>query len=262
MISNLNISDTVEICIVDKDNVKQYYKTKIEDISLDNIFYTMVPTSSSGRPVLFNKGQIYDMYLRKGDGISMWRIKYITSTKDANRISCQFQAVSEPVVTQRREFFRQPVSLNINFILLTENPEEGVEERMLPGHSLEDLFLQGRELKDIYTLALSQGLTYEKFDGRMVDISGGGCAFVSNALISLQSKVLMSFTFRSKKFEFEGLILDRYKFTNNRTSWDYRYRVQWVNARSRVIDDLISLVFAEQREMLINNGTLSGDRFV
>lgn len=262
MISTLNISDTVEICVLDKDHVKQYFRTKVEDIGSDNIFYTMVPTSSTGRPVLFGKGQIYEMYLRKGDGISMWYVKYITSTKEDNRISCQFQAVKGPVVTQRREFFRQPVSINIDFILLTENPEEGVESRKLPETGLEELFLQGRELKDIFTIALSQGLTYEKYDGRMVDISGGGCAFASNALIAVKSKILIAFTFRGKKFEFEALVLDRTKFTNNRTRWDYRYRVQWLNTRSRVVDDLVTLVFAEQREMMINNGTIAGNRFM
>ena len=262
MISALKISDTVEICVPDKDNEKRYFRTKIEDISLDDIFYTMVPTSSDGRLVMFSKGATYDMFLHRGDGVMMWKIKYVTTTREDNRLSCQFQAVSGPEVTQRREFYRQPVSIDSKFIVLEEKEESGVQLNITPGLSLEKMFLEGKKLNEIYTALISQDHALETYDGRIIDISGGGCAFVSNTLVGLQSKLLLSFTFRGTKFEIEGLVLDRMKFTNNRTNWDYRYRIQWINFKSRDADGLIRLVFAEQREMLINNGTLSGDRFV
>lgn len=220
MISNLNILDTVEICITDKQNEKHYYKTKIQDIGLDNTFFTMIPSSEVGRPVIFFKEQSYELYAKSDEGILVWKIKYLGIEKVENIQACKFQAISLPELTQRREFFRQPVSVDLK------------------------LFITKSESDIDPTL---------QYEGRIIDLSGGGCAFMCNAQILLHSEVLIRFVFREKEFEFSGEILDRIDFKETKANWDYKYRVKWVNAQDRIIDNLIKLVFEQQREMLNNN---------
>lgn len=243
MISSLRISDTVEICVTDKDSVKHAYKTKIEDISLNNIFYTMAPTDENGRIVAFAKGHKYDMYLQRAEGITMWTVEFLSSEKLENRVSCQFRAVNNPIVTQRREFFRQPVRLDFDFQMVSTEIGENETETLV------------RQLIKEISFATV-------YNGRMIDLSGGGCAFNADLFMPLQGKIKMRFNFRGKDFEFEATILDRVRMSDTGARWDYRYRAKFENTKERVVDNLIRLVFEEQRESLINNGTLGGDRFV
>ena len=229
MISNLNILDSVEICVTDRELKKHYYKTKIQDIISDNTFFTMIPSSETGRPVMFFKDQPYELYAKGTEGIMLWIINYLGTEKLDNLSACKFQAIAGPQTTQRREFFRQPVSVDLKFYITKS--EAGVD-------------------------------TVLERSGRIVDLSGGGCAFMCNDQILLRSKLLVQFSFRDSDFKFDCEILDRINFTQTRANWDYKYRVKWVDAQEKTIDQLIRLVYAQQREMLINSGSRGGDRFV
>lgn len=229
MISSLNVLDTVEICVTSVDLRKSYYRTKIQDIGLNNTIYTMVPTSESGRPVLFFKDQTYELYAKNKNGIVAWKINYLGTEDVDNFPACKFQAIKGPEVTQRREYYRQPVSVPLEFFI-TQSGED-IDPNLL-------------------------------YTGQIVDLSGGGCAFMSDANISLQSKILAKFDYRGTHFEFVGVILGRIDFKESRSDWDYKYRVSWINAKERVIDLLIKLVFDHQREMLAASGLRGGDRFV
>ncbi len=228
MISNLNILDSVEICITDKELQKHYYKTKIQDIGFDNIFFTMIPSASTGRPVIFFKEQTYELYAKADDGILVWTIKYLGIENIENLKACKFQAIFGPEVTQRREFFRQPVSINLNYHVVESDSDINA--------------------------------TLEQ-EGRIIDLSGGGCAFMTDQQISLHSKLLIEFVFREGNFEFMGEVLDRIDYKYTRANWNYKYRIKWINTRDRVIDNLVKLVFEQQREMLNNNNIRNGNRF-
>ncbi len=219
MISELNISDTVEICITDKNEEKHYYRTKIEDIDLDNIFYTMVPTSEEGRPVAFFKGKEYDLCLKKEEGIWIWKVMYLGYDKQENHLSCKFKAVSLPRTTQRRDFYR----LNITMpILVKKIGDEG-------------------EPSD------------EECIGLFLDISGGGCAFISNNVLKLKEKILCNFEFRKNRFSFNGTILDKMNIKCINKNYDYKYRVKWENVNPKEEELLAKLVFIHQRELLTKN---------
>lgn len=229
MISDLNILDTVEICITDKDLRKHYYKTKIQDISLNNTFFTMIPTSTTGRPVMFFKNQPYELFAKSKDGILLWTINFLGMEKIDNIPACKFQAQSKPQFTQRREFFRQPVSIDSIFYIPDNNTKENSEDNNI------------KNVKDDSTI---------KHYGRIIDLSGGGCAFMCNDQLILRSKIFTTFSFRGKDFEFNCEILDRIDYTNTRSDWSYKYRIKWIDPKEKVIDNLIKLVFDQQREML------------
>ncbi|MBN7773795.1 flagellar brake protein [Clostridium aminobutyricum] len=217
MISSLHISDTVELCITDKMLQKSFYKTKIQDINLNNVFYTMVPTSETGRPVLFFKDQTYELYHKGSEGILLWRIVYLGSEKTDNIITLQFQAISGPEKTQRREYFRQPVSIPAEFDMTDE------------------------EAKASQKTALS---------GRIIDLSGGGCSMMSSTELKLQSGARIRFAFRGVTFEFDAIVLDRIDYTQTKSEWDYKYRMCWIDFIQGSRDHLVRLVFDQQREFL------------
>lgn len=237
MISDLNILDTVELCVTDKELQKHYYRTKIQDIALNNTFFTMIPTSGTGRPVMFFKNQPYELFAKSKDGILLWTINYLGMDKIDNIPACKFQALSKPQFTQRREFFRQPVSVDSTFYITESDTKEDTDNNS----------------KDNTTLEHS---------GRIIDLSGGGCAFMCNDQLTLRSKILTTFSFRGKDFKFDCEILDRIDFTETRSDWNYKYRVQWIDPEEKIIDNLIKLVFDQQREILNINATKNDSRFV
>lgn len=229
MIATLNIFDSVEICVTDKYLQKNYYRTKIQDLGLNNIFYTMIPSSTSGRPVMFFKDQVYELYAKSAEGIILWEINYLGIEKIDGMSACKFKAIKGPIITQRREFFRQPVSVDVEFqITKSSTPFE---------------------LTDLYS-------------GRIIDLSGGGCAFMCSHQISLHSTIVMNFSFRKTLFQFTGEVLDRSDFTNTRADWNYKYRVRWIETSEKAVDVLVKLVFEHQKELLAAAGYRMGDRFM
>ncbi|QAT41978.1 flagellar brake protein [Aminipila luticellarii] len=219
MISQLNILDTVEICVTDKNMQKHYYKTKIQDIDSEDTFSTMLPTSETGRPVLFFKDQPYELYAKTQGGIVLWVIRYICTERIDNLRSCKFQVLSGPQCTQRREFFRQPVNVASTFHLIKD----------------------GANMDQV------------QHEGKILDLSGGGCSFMCDDSLTLHALLFFQFTFRETVFEFHCEILDRIDYTESRAAWNYKYRVKWIQPDPKEVENLIKLVFAQQREMILSN---------
>lgn len=231
MISILNVSDTVEICVTDKMMNHHFYKTKIQDINLDDEFHTMVPSSSTGRPVIFFKDTVYELYAKFDDGVIVWRIKYLGTERLDNIPSCKFKVIDGPEITQRREYFRQAVSAELEFTVIDEyDPHPSIGS--------------------------------EAYHGRVVDLSGGGCAFMSNDDFMMHSRLSLRFSFRGEDFEFWGDILDRIDYIRTRADWRYKYRIRWVSPPAKAIDKLVKLIFEQQKEYIkeINGHNLISEK--
>ena len=69
----------------------------------------------------------------------------------------------------------------------------------------------------------------------------------------LHQRILASFDFRERHFEFEGIILDRINVKAVNKIFEYKYRVRWEEVNPKELDALISLVYVHQREMLLKN---------
>lgn len=229
MISLLNISDTVEICVTDKLLNKHFFKTKILDMGDNDTFSTMVPSSETGRPVLFFKDVPYELFAKFEEGIIVWNINYIGSDHSEGILACNFQAVSGPEITQRREYFRQPVSVDCNFLKQKSLDKNGEED-----------------FTDIS----------EEFQGHINDLSGGGCAFLSNEFLQVGSKIDMYFNFRDHPLQFSANILDRTEFIKSRSKYEFKYRVSWDDPKARAVDTLVQLVFEQQRDIIAKNKSI------
>ena len=230
MISLLNISDTVEICITDKLLNKHFYKTKILDLfddDDDDFLVTMVPTSESGVPIIFFKGTPYKLYAKFNEGIIVWQIEYIEAQRNEGMLECVFKVSSTPEITQRREYFRQPVAIPYTFVKFT-NPED---EMPMPE-------------------------SHDEFNGQIMDISGGGCAFYANEFLNIGSIIDGSFIFKDAPFHFFAHVLDRTAFIKSRSKYEFKYRVTWVNPPSRDIDLLVRLVFEQQRDSIAKDKSM------
>ncbi|MGP1569618.1 MAG: flagellar brake protein [Eubacteriales bacterium] len=222
MISLLNISDSVEICITDKFLNKHFYKTKIADLFDDDTadyIVTMVPTSDSGTPIIFFKDVPYQLYAKFEEGIIVWQISYFEARRNGGLLECVFKVASTPEITQRREYFRQAVAIPYTFKKFS-NPEN---------------------------LSFDPA-TSEEYEGHIIDISGGGCAFFANEFLNIGSIVDGSFMFKTTAFRFFAHVLDRAEFSRASSKYEFKYRVNWVNPPNRDIDVLVRLVFEQQRD--------------
>lgn len=226
MISLLNISDTVEICITDKLLNKHFYKTKIVDLfddENDDYLATMVPTSDSGVPIIFFKDTPYKLYAKFDAGIIVWQIDYLSTRRNGGLLQCVFRVSSLPEITQRREYFRQPVAVPLKFYKFQgESPSSEFDDTA-------------------------------EFDGNIIDISGGGCAFYANEFLNVGSVIETSFTFKETPFTFFAHVLDRVNFLKTHSKYEFSYRVSWVNPSTRDIDILVRLVFEQQRDNIAKN---------
>lgn len=222
MVSLLNISDTVEICVTDKFLNKHFYKTKITDLfdqGEDDFIVTMVPTSDSGTPIIFFKEVPYQVYAKFEEGIIVWKIFYIEARRAGGLLECVFKVSSTPEITQRREYFRQPVAVPYTFTKFS-TPEDSA----------------------------FNPATSDEYKGHIIDISGGGCAFYANEYLNIGNIVEGSFIFKDRPFIFFAHVLDREKLSLANSDYEFKYRVNWVNPSIRDIDVLIRLLFEQQRD--------------
>ena len=74
-----------------------------------------------------------------------------------------------------------------------------------------------------------------------------------NDSLTLHALLFFQFTFRETVFEFHCEILDRIDYTESRAAWNYKYRVKWIQPDPKEVENLIKLVFAQQREMILSN---------
>lgn len=236
MISLLNISDTVEICITDKMLNNHFYKTKIVDLfedDGDDIVVTMLPSSERGIPVAFFKDTPYKLYAKFDDGIIVWQIQYLGTDREDSLIECVFKIISTPEVTQRREYFRQPVAMAIDF------------------HKIDKITGAAEDANE-YT----NPDAIEENTGQIMDMSGGGCAFFSNDFITLGTILESYFMFKERPFKFKAQVLDRTDFIKAKSKYKYKYRVSWMDAKDREVDALIRLLFEQQRDLIAKNKSI------
>lgn len=216
MLSDLKPLDVVEVCITDKYQTKHYFKTKVENVLNKDTLYVLVPTNAAGRPVLFFGGITYSLYINSDKGILSWDILYVGTEMLGKVKVLKFRAISGPKTTQRREYFRQQISIDFTGEILDFSDEK----------------------------------KETAFKGRLLDLSGGGCSFMADPKLPPMTKVSVAFDFRDRNFDFTANVISAEDVSHISSAWYYRYRCQWFDPNPDSIETLIKLVFQEQRNSM------------
>lgn len=215
MTTDLEILDNVEICIINNiDDTKTYYKTTIIDKYDNNIFYTGYINNLNGTMLSSNNNSIsYKLYSKTNKGIFCWEILYLGNKKLDTIYTSEFQVISNPSKVQKREFYRHPLYLPIRFYINDANYLNKTNE--------------------------------DSLTGTMINISGGGCAFVSQYKMELNSLINIDFKYKNSVYNLVGRTLNINKLPGPTV---YEYRMQWENNNIKIIDDIIKLLFTIQRD--------------
>ena len=143
---------------------------------------------------------------------------------DSREIALRLTGDSSKV--QRRSFYRHSCNLAMQYTIID--------------------FEEGDELAEIFHAA---GMT-EKFEGTMLDISGGGLRFEADKNHDLANHVECHFKLGKVQMTIRGEVLEK---TSNQDG-GYQYRVSFINSLVSAVDreKIISYIFKKKREQAKN----------
>jgi len=128
------------------------YNTRIEDIIVNEKLYLAVPTDDHGTHIPLVSGTPMDVDVLTSQGRFKFRAKVAGKRIEGNIAMLEINYPQKLIPEQLREFFRVPVRLKIKIFKYYEDVPDA-----------------------------NMKIPFKSFDANLIDISGGGGRFISNA---------------------------------------------------------------------------------
>lgn len=216
-----------------KNALPKIYKSQVLDIKLDGNLEIAMP-SEGGKLVLLPLGvrMEYTFYSRGG----MYRAigQVVERYKSENVYMLEIELKTQLEKYQRREFFRYPCLLDINYYVLTE--EEAKAE------SGESLFVQIRE---------SEESIERERAARAVDLSGGGIRFHTNIELESGQSALFEIHLENESLDKQYYIIGNIISCIKKSGPDGRYyetRAKFMIQDDSIREEIIRFIFEEERK--------------
>jgi len=225
VILNLKEEDSVEIFASKNGIHKTVFRTKIVVIKSQDTVLTM--------PVLIGDGYTCKMQLKTERGLTIWDVVFEGKEIWGKLALSKFRIKEKGRSIQRRENFRLPVSLPMEFYYHTRKKKiDLIEEEEIQQEEIQQEEIQQESPKD----------------GLIVDISGGGCAFMTDEKIESGKIIEIEFLFRDIFIEFSASIIDSSEMRVKGVRYNYKYRAKWLAPENIMNEQLVQLIFQQQRE--------------
>lgn len=224
----VSIGDKIELSRF-SNNDSQTKKTKIYSSQvLDFIEYDkacIAMPMEGGRIIPLGVGDKYQLCFYCKQGLYQCRAVIIERYRKDNIYMLVIQLASELEKFQRRQFYRLEYVYEILICKLFESELDKKKEEI-----------------DITPNRL--------LDAMMLDLSGGGCRFISNDLFEKESKVMLRFALPLTKgmrmFEILGKITYSGEQINRRKS--YEHRVEFTEVLEEDREHIVRFIFEEERK--------------
>ena len=207
------IGDKIEIETPDfmaAESKRKYLISQIMDIASDSIYFIATPIVNNVLAPIPVGETIKVKYAKKDAGVYIFNAK-VLGRKNVDNISyMKIEKVGQISKTQRRNFFRLEVLLNV-LIRIKNNLND-----------------------EIKTVA-----AFTK------DLSGGGVRLISKESLVLESMVTLIIDTKKEPIEVEGKVVRCVPFNNN----DFDVGIIFEDIDEAVRTRIISFIFEEQRKM-------------
>lgn len=211
----------------DIEGEKKYYITKVYDVNDDGTVEIIMPIEKT-KLIVLSEGEEYDLYFYAGKGIYACRGRVVERRKDDNIAVAVLEPITDLKKHQRREYYRYTCVVEMSTRQLPDWEEKDFME-----HNRLDILAECKEKSTI------------------VDISGGGIRFVSDAdyepgkLVNCIFMIGLKGIVRTHKHVMR--ILSATPVPNNPVSKEYRGQFIYIENGER--EEIISFIFEEERKI-------------
>lgn len=214
-----------EIADGEGNSKKRKYDSRIMDVLDEDNIEILMPMVQTKLVLLPLNGQ-YDIHFATGKGFFQCRGKVVERYRNGNVYLLQIELISGLERYQRREFFRYNCTLDMETRLLNEFENNCVENE------------KEFEFEELPTQ-----------HSTILDISGGGIRFVSNADYPVSTNLLCSFKLGNEPYgrDFNLICKILYKKAVENQRDTFEYRLIFVNINNKEREEIIRIIFQEER---------------
>lgn len=229
-----------------------YYKSIIQEVE-DGKIAIGVPMKGQNQLMMREK-KTYDLRMAVGDALYSFSCRVIGRRRSGNVSLFVLEWPDEIKRSQRRQFFRLPVSMDAHYWLLEKGSkgEESAGEELPEG-------VEGEEELKTPEVNLRQPLNKlvdslgDPGKGLVVDISGGGLALVINRFIPEGSLLALRIFLQSKETKkvmmLKARVVRTFALDKESTGLKrYRLGTEFEDISEKVRDELINFIFLLSRE--------------
>ncbi len=219
------------------ENMDKKYVSSLHEILSDGTLVLTNPTIRA-RLVPLHRGERYDGYFFLGKKIYMARFTVEKPFTEGNVRVVRARLTSDLEKYERRQFFRFETTMDIRYLLLTaaNTPE----------------FKEAVKKNDLLRM---QGFK----DGTTLDISGGGIRYYSKETLPENGMVVVHMAVevdgQKKNYVFLGKVLYTERHRDKRDI--YIHRMQFVDFKQDVREELVQYIFKCQRDRLKKQNSLN-----
>lgn len=221
-----NKLDLVSMTMSTQLSDTKVYKSQILDMTDGQHFQISSPIDGY-KVLLLPVGGRYEATIYSGQNIYVCQVKITDRYKVRNQYVMDIEAISSPKKFQRRAYFRLEYTRDFEFHL----PEEEVEA------------VQKEEVENLEE-------THIFFDkGILLDLSGGGCRFVSREKIEPGERLVLRIPLEAKEVKIltvTGKTLSSKRVENHGIS--YEQRVEFVDIENAQREEIIQFIFLQERK--------------
>lgn len=216
-----------------KEPDNSLYKSKVLDLTENGDIVILMPIEN-GQLVLLSLGIRLELNFYSKGGLyrSIGQVK--ERYKQDNVYMLVLELKSQLEKYQRREYYRFPCILDIDYFLLSEE------------------YLQLETAENIYVKLRQQDEKVREYAGQILDLSGGGIKFRAPEKVEENQLLLVGMYLKSEKIDKQYYILGRVvgsarsEKANGRF---YEVRVKFLIEDDKVREEIIRYIFEEERRM-------------
>lgn len=215
------------------------YKSQILDMADERHFQIATPVEGY-KVLLLPVGGKYEVTIYAGKTIYVCQVKIMARYKTGNQYVMDVEAISSPKRFQRRAYYRLEYTKDFEFHL----PEEDEEEDEISGDIIEEL----EAWEDI-----DEEEDAQSFDrGILLDLSGGGCRFVSREKIEPGERLILRIPLEMEEMEEEKILTVVGKTLASRELENrgrgYEQRVEFTEIENEQREEIIKFIFQQERK--------------
>lgn len=219
------------------ENIDKKYVSSLHEVLSDGTLLLTNPTIRASL-VPLHRGERYDGYFFLREKIYMAEFVVEKPFMEGNVRVVRVRLTSDLAKYERRQFFRFETTLDIRYLLLTAANTSEFKEAVKKNNLLQ---MQGFQ------------------DGTTLDISGGGIRFYSNDTLPGDGMVIVHMKVETdgqkKDYIFLGKVL--YSERNRDKRNIYTHRIQFVDYKQDVREELVQYIFKCQRDRLKKQNPLN-----
>lgn len=209
------------------------YKSQILDMVDSQHFQISTPIDGY-KILLLPVGGRYEATIYAGKNIYLCQVKVTDRYKVRNQYVMDIELLNTPKKFQRRAYYRLEYTRDFEFSLPAEQEEAAEQEK---AGVLEEIRRQEEQERELFD------------KGILLDLSGGGCRFVSREKIALGERLLLKIPLESEQLKIitvTGKLLSSRVLESRGKS--YEQRVEFVDIENAQREEIIKFIFEQERK--------------